>query len=227
MRTSAAASRGKRILLFVSLALLVWVVVLFYVFVAAPPAGDRADAGNEANERVEPLKVDYYVPSTAPKDVVAASDNVFVGEVGEIVGQEIIKNTSPRPGNRGKPMTQFAVTVVEPLKSGGAQPAEKGTSLTVGQFGGTMDGKEYPIVGMIADRAYADRPLEPGREYLFSTMYSEGRGYQEITVQPHGKVVLDESEPAAREELLDAFRRAIREASSGDPSTDTAGQAGA
>ncbi|MDP9474592.1 MAG: hypothetical protein M3R38_02650 [Actinomycetota bacterium] len=213
-------------MLFVALALLVWVVVLLYVFVAAPPAADRADAGNETDERVEPLKVDYGVPSTAPKDVAAASDNVFVGKVGQVVGQEIVKNTSPRPGNRGKPMTQFAVTVVEPLKSGGAQPAEKGTSLTVGQFGGTLDGKEYPIVGFIGDRAYADRPLEPGKEYLFSTMYSEGRGYQEITVQPHGNVVLDESEPAAREELLDKFRRAI-EASAGDPSKDTARQAGA
>ncbi|QIN81062.1 hypothetical protein GBA65_21735 (plasmid) [Rubrobacter marinus] len=220
-------SRGKRILLFVALALSVWGVALIYVFVAAPPAGDSADAGNEINERVEPLKVDYGVPSTAPKDVAAASDNVFVGEVGQVVGLEVVKNTSSRPGNRGKPMTRFAVTVVEPLKSGGAQPAEKGTSLTVGQFGGTMDGKEYPIVGMIAERAYADRPLEPGKEYLFSTMYNEGRGYQEITVQPHGNVVLDGSEPAAREEMLDSFRRAIREAASGDPSTDAAGQAGA
>ncbi len=214
-------------MLFVALALLVWVVVLLYVFVVAPPAGDSADAGNETNERVETLKVDYGVTSTAPKDVVAASDNVFVGEVGQVVGQEIVKNTSPRPGNRGKPLTQFAVTVVEPLKSGGAQPAEEGTSLTVGQFGGTMDGKEYPIVGFIGDRAYADRPLEPGKEYLFSTMYSETRGYQEITAQPHGNVVLDGADAAAREVVLESFRLAIRNAPSGDPSADTSGQAGA
>ncbi len=227
MRTTVAASRGKRILLFVALALSVWVVILFYVFVAAPPAVDRADAGQPDDERVETLKVDYRVPSTAPKDVARASDNVFVGKVERAVGQEMVGNTSPRPGNRGKPLTQFAVTVVEPLKSGGAQPAEEGTSLTVGQYGGERDGKTYRIVGIIAHGAYDDRPLEPGKEYLFSTLFSEARGYQDITAQPHGNVILEGAEPAAREELLDSWRRAIAESSGGDPATDAAGQAGA
>jgi hypothetical protein len=226
MRTSAAASRGKRILLFVALALSVWVVILFYVFVAAPPAVDRADAGQPDDERIETLKVDYGVPSTAPKDVAQASDNVFVGEVERRVGQELVENTSPRPGNRGKPLTKFAVTVVEPLKSGGAQPAEEGASLTVGQYGGERDGKTYRILGIIAHGAYADRPLQPGKEYLFSTMFGEARNYQEITAQPHGNVILEGAEPAAREGLLDSWRRAIED-SSGDPATDAARQAGA
>ena len=226
MKTSAAASRGKRLLLFVALALSVWGVILFYVFVAAPPAADRADAGQPGDGRVETLKVDYGVPSTAPRDVARASDNVFVGKVERPVGQEVVGNTSPRPGNRGKPMTQYAVTVVEPLKSGGAQPAEEGTSLTVGQYGGDRDGKTYRIVGIIAHGAYADRPLEPGKEYLFSTLFSEARGYQEIAAQPHGNVVLEGAEPAVREGLLDKWRRAIAESSS-DPAADAARQAGA
>lgn len=226
MRTSAAASRGKRILLFVALALSVWVVILFYVFVAAPPAVDRAGAGQPDDERVETLKVDYGVPSTAPKDVAAASDNVFVAKVERPVGQELVQNTSPRPGNRGKPLTKFAVTVVTPLKSGGAQPAEEGASLTVGQYGGERDGKTYRVLGIIAHGVYADAPLQPGKEYLFSTLFSEPRGYQEITAQPHGNVILEGAEPAAREELLDSWRRAI-EASAGDPAADAARQAGA
>lgn len=203
MGTSAVSSRGKKILLAVALALLAWVVALLYVFASAPPASP------EDADKVQTIEVLYDIPEASPAALAAASDNVFVGRVERLVGQEVVETSSNRPGEEGKPLTKFAVSVSEPIKSAGQEPAREGDTLTVGQYGGELNGKTYRIVGVVGGQERADAPLEPGGEYLFSTSYNPGRGLQEISVQPHGDVPLRGAEPAAKEELAAAFREAV------------------
>ena len=156
-----------------------------------------------ATNNIEALEVAWAADD---RFLVGAADDVFVGRV--LAAEDTLKTTegSVPP----MPESQFSVEVLRNLKG------DLAGRVTINQRGGYQ---EYP-----ADRDYpgqgvqeGDRVrelslingvplLEPGREYLFVTVYDREDGWHEMVSPRVGKLKIEDG--AQREALIRHFERA-------------------
>lgn len=260
-------SRGVRRALVLA-ALVVWILAMWLVF-ARPEAEEvstaPADAGageprsarevsregshggshgeDDGHDHRGPVRELVYPYDPAdPRQVVGASENVFVGFVVAVEGQEPTETSMPREaweenGYEPTPQTQFRVRVEKVLLSSGPAPAEKGAEVVVNQMGhGTEpeSGEPYTVESFYQDlegsggtevRVYRDEPLELGRRYVLATQEAPGRGWQEISAQPGGNAPIGPDDGGAVEAL---YRKAVEDPletendapSSGEPAAE-------
>jgi hypothetical protein len=201
-----ALDRGK-VLALAALVLSAWAALVLWIFGGSE---ERARAEREASRPVE-QEILYTFDIFDKRQLVGYSDNVFVGRVSKRVGDEPLKTTIP---GAKPPQTQYSVTVLETIKSGGANPLAAGDEAVVNQSGGVdrETGRQLVVVGVSAidgrgEVGHAtDAPLEPGEEYLLATRYDPTERWHAISAQPVGDVPL--SGAAERAEVVAAFREA-------------------
>lgn len=201
-----ALDRGK-VLALAALVLFAWAALVLWVFGGSE---DRARAEREAPRPVE-QEIHYTFDIFDKRQLVGYSDNVFVGRVLKRVGDEPLKTTVP---GAKPPQTQYSVTVLETIKSGGPHPLAAGDEAVVNQSGGVdpETGQQLVVVGVSATNGHGevghaiDAPLQPGEEYLLATRYDTAERWHAISAQPTGDVPL--SGATERGEVVAAFREA-------------------
>lgn len=149
--------------------------------------GRSATAGREASDAgSSTLEPAYAFDPKDKRKLVGYATNVFVGRVVEETDSEGVPLSGP--GGKVLPQTQFSVAISKDIKGNLG-----GTTATVSQTGGYDDkkGREARVKG--------DAPLEPGREYLFSTSYDEEADRYVVVTQPFGAVPIGDEEE--REEV--------------------------
>jgi hypothetical protein len=194
----------KKILALAALALSAWTALVLWVF------GGSDDRARVEREATRPVKQEiHYIFDK--RQLVGYSDNVFVGRVLKRVGDEPLKTTIP---GAKPPQTQYSVTVLETIKSGGPHPLATGDEAVVNQFGGVepKTGRQLVVVGVSSTDGHGevghaiDAPLQPGEEYLLATRYDHTERWHAISAQPTGDVPL--SRAGEQAELVAAFREA-------------------
>ncbi len=138
--------------------------------------------------------------------LVGVSENVFLGRVISKIGEKPVKTTIPK--DPGRPFAQFQVEVLKSIKDSGPRPLRAGESAVVAQEGGHKNGKIYVRVGEACGAEKQDKPLEPGREYVFATYWDGDLGWHFLTAQPAADHPVEEASRAA---ILASFREAAEE----------------
>jgi hypothetical protein len=138
--------------------------------------------------------------------LVGVSENVFLGRVISKIGEKPVKTTIPK--DPGRPFAQFQVEVLKSIKASGPRPLRAGESAVVAQEGGYKNGKIYVRVGEACGVEKQDKPLEPGREYVFATYWDGNLGWHFLTAQPAADQPVEE---ASRAPILASFREAAEE----------------
>jgi len=152
--------------------------------------------------------LNYQYDITDERFVIGLSENVFAGRVEEPTGREPAETSIP---GDSRPQTQYAVTVLEIVKSSGPSPLSPGDKATVNREGGISPktGEEQVVDAHSCGAHILDAPLRAGAEYLFATYYEPARDLHTLVAQPTGAVPVSSSEE--REALVAAYEEAARD----------------
>ena len=155
--------------------------------------------------------MDYPFEVKDERQLVGASESVFVGRVLEQVGT----SKMPGTGGIGVPTTQFCVRVKEVIKG------DLRGVVTVSQPGGYVEyaaDRDYPDRGVEKGQRirelilFAQTPLlQDGQEYVFVTGPDSRQGYHAIGVLPYGAVPLEGKDEKQRGDVVERFKKAKKE----------------
>lgn len=110
-----------------------------------------------------------FVNVTDDRELIGAVHNVFFGKVIAQTGNKI--NTVPAGKAGGfSPQTQFSVEVLENVKG------NLNGMITVNQYGGYKEEGNVNRLVLIE----GDKPLEPGKTYLFATRFNNIDGWHTL-----------------------------------------------
>ncbi len=204
----------------VALGFVAWALGIWALGGLRGGSDEAAAVGPEGEGRGLPQTVDPAADPVLIKDeydwdifderiLIGYSDNVFTGQVLEKVGNKAAWTSIPNDDE--DPHTQYAVKVLDAVKSAGASPVSPGDEAVVDQLGGrgTKTGEIHVAAPVSCDRQVIDAPLESGREYMFATLYDPDKDWHAISAPPAGAVELPG--PEEREGFVSAYRRAAEE----------------
>ncbi len=218
-RRRTKSARGKVFVLGAA-GLILWAALLAWALLGAPPevtgaarTGSPAGAspgGTAAQHQPRPdvVGLNYQYDITDERFVIGLSENVFTGRVEEPAGREPAETSIP---GDSRPQTQYAVTVLEIVKSSGPSPLSPGDKATVNREGGISPktGEEQVVDAHSCGAHILDAPLRAGAEYLFAAYYEPARDLHTLVAQPTGAVPV--SSPEEREALVAAYEEAARD----------------
>lgn len=140
--------------------------------------------------KTQEVHADFAMDVTNKAEVVGNSENVFLAKVIKQVG-----TTSPSPDI---PRTQFEVEVLKNIKGN-----LKGTEIinqTVG-YRKDSDGNEVLV------KFENQEPLEPGKTYLFGTIYSQENNWHN-PVPGYGEIKVQDQEEEKK--LISEYKEALK-----------------
>ena len=165
---------------------------------AVPPASQHAARGSGGGDRAQnggprPTEdeIVYGYDIYDERLVIGLSENVFLGLVRREEGHRSIPTSIP--DGPGAAQTQFSALVLRSIKARGPEPLSKGEVALVSQYGGAdpETGRPISVVGYSCGRHVEALPLEPGRRYVFATVYRPQGPFHLIVAQPTGALPVE------------------------------------
>lgn len=150
-------------------------------------------SNNENDQKVNVQEVhgDFVMDVTNKNEVVGNSENVFLGKVIKQVGTE-------SPNGEYVPRTQFGVQVLKNIKG-----ELKGNEI-INQSAGYVDDENGDKTLVKFEN---QELLEPGKVYLFATMYSEQNNWHN-PVPGYGEVLVKD---AAKQQVISEYMTAFKQ----------------
>lgn len=141
---------------------------------------------------------DSVINVTDDRELVGAVHNVFIGNVIAQTGNK--PNTPPpeagdTPGF--SPQTQFSVEIMENIKG------NLNGTITVSQYGGYIEKDGVNRLVLIE----GDKPLEPGKTYLFATRFNDIDGWYTIFVPAYGDLPI--TDQTDKKNMVERFKKAF------------------